>query len=112
MRRLSKPRVINVITPAGRRLHLGNLEAYDRLSLLYGGLALATLAWIWLIVRAFQEKVWWGLASLLLPPLALVFALRHAQKAIGPLVTLRAGRPGHGGSGRLFPGGSGRSRPA
>jgi hypothetical protein len=61
------------------------MEAYA-IPLLYGGLVLAALAWIWLIVRAFQEKVWWGLASLLLPPLALVFALRHAQKAIGPLV--------------------------
>ncbi len=61
------------------------MEAYA-ITLLYGGLALATLAWIWLIVRAFQAKLWWGLASLLLPPLALVFAMRHAQKAITPLV--------------------------
>ena len=66
------------------------MEAYA-ISLLYGGLVLAALAWIWLIVRAFQEKVWWGLASLLLPPLALVFALRHAQKAIGPLVVFVLG---------------------
>jgi hypothetical protein len=66
------------------------METYA-VSLLYGGLALAALAWIWLIVRAFQEKVWWGLASVLLPPLALVFALRHAQKAIGPLVVFVLG---------------------
>jgi hypothetical protein len=66
------------------------METYA-ISLLYGGLALAALAWTWLIVRAFQEKAWWGLASLLLPPLALVFALRHAQKAIGPLVVFVLG---------------------
>jgi hypothetical protein len=61
------------------------METYA-IPLLYGGLTLAALAWIWLIVRAFQEKIWWGLASLLLPPLALVFAVRHAQKANSPLV--------------------------
>ena len=69
---------------------------------MYGGLALAALAWVWLIMRAFQEKVWWGLASLLLPPVALVFALRHAQKAIGPLVAIRFGWLGHGGSGLVI----------
>jgi len=61
------------------------MEAYA-LALLFGGLALAALAWIWLIVRAFQQHRGWGLGSLVLPPLALLFALRHAQKAIGPLV--------------------------
>ncbi len=66
------------------------METYA-ISLLYGGLALAGLAWTWLIMRAFQENNWWGLASLLLPPLALVFALRHAQKAIGPLVVFVLG---------------------
>jgi hypothetical protein len=61
------------------------MEAYAT-TLLFGGLALAALAWIWLIVRAFQERLWWGLGSLVIPPMALMFALRHAQKAIGPLV--------------------------
>ena len=66
------------------------METYA-IPLLYGGLALVALAWIWLIVRAFQETVWWGLASLLLPPLALVFALRHAQKAMTPLIVFVLG---------------------
>ena len=61
------------------------MEAYST-DLFYGGLAAAALAWIWLIVRAFRQTLWWGLGGLFLPPLALVFALRHAQKAIGPLV--------------------------
>jgi hypothetical protein len=61
------------------------MEAYA-IDLVYGGLALTALAWIWLIVRAFKAKVWWGLSGLILPPLALVFAWRHAQKAIGPLI--------------------------
>jgi hypothetical protein len=61
------------------------MEAFA-LTLLLGGLAIAALAWIWLLVRAFQEKVWWGLPGLFLPPVALIFALRHSQKAISPLV--------------------------
>ena len=82
------------------------MEAYA-ITLLYGGLALAVLAWVWLIVRAFQEQVWWGLGSLLLPPLALVFALRHAQKAISPLVVFVLGGLVTASSSFLFAGGSG-----
>jgi hypothetical protein len=66
------------------------MEAYV-LSLLFGGLAVTAVAWTWLIVRAFHQRAWWGLASLVLPPVALVFALRHAQRAIGPLVLLVVG---------------------
>jgi hypothetical protein len=61
------------------------MEAYAT-SLLYGGITLVVLAWIWLLVRAFQERTWWGLSCLVLPPMALVFALRHAQKTVSPLV--------------------------
>jgi hypothetical protein len=61
------------------------MEAYAT-SLLYGGITLVVLAWIWLLVRAFQERAWWGLSSLVLPPMALVFASRHAQRTVGPLV--------------------------
>lgn len=53
---------------------------------LVGGLAVAVVAWLWLIVRASREGVGWGLGSLLVPPAGLLFALRHAERAIGPLV--------------------------
>jgi hypothetical protein len=59
--------------------------------LLTGGLTLATLAWLWLLVRAFQEGAWWGSFSLIVPPVALLFALRHAQRAISPLVIFTLG---------------------
>jgi hypothetical protein len=59
--------------------------------LLTGGLTLAALAWLWLLVRAFQEGVWWGAFSLIVPPIALLFALRHAQRAIFPLVIFTLG---------------------
>jgi Leucine Rich repeat len=58
---------------------------------LLGELALALLVWIWLLVRAFNQHVAWGIASLVLPPLALVFAWRHAQRAVGPLVVFALG---------------------
>jgi hypothetical protein len=64
----------------------GKIMEANALSLLCGGLAVAAIAWIWLLVRAFEEKFWWGLAALLLPPVALFFALRHSQRAISPLV--------------------------
>jgi hypothetical protein len=66
------------------------MEAYA-ITLLYSGLALTALAWLWLLVRAFRQTTWWGLSSLFLPPMALVFALRHAQRAIAPLVLMILG---------------------
>jgi hypothetical protein len=65
------------------------MESY-LLALVFAGLVIAASAWMWLIARAFQQGFWWGAGSLVLPPLALWFALRHAQKAIGPLVLLVA----------------------
>ncbi len=87
------------------------MEAYA-IDLLSGGLVLVVLAWIWLLVRAFQQHIWWGLASLFLPPLALLFALRHAQKAVGPLVLFVLGGMVAAAPSRLFTGGAGRLRTA
>ena len=61
------------------------------INLLSAGLVLVVLAWIWLLLRAFQQHFWWGTLSLVVPPLALVFASRHAQKAVAPLVFLVLG---------------------
>ena len=41
------------------------------IAVLLGELTLALLVWIWLLVRAFNQHVAWGFASLVLPPLAL-----------------------------------------
>ena len=38
---------------------------------LSGGLALAALAWLWLLVCAFKQQAGWGIASVIVPPLAL-----------------------------------------
>ena len=58
---------------------------------LFGGLLVVACAWIWLLVRAFGQGIWWGLACSILPPLAFWFAMRHAHQAITPLVFLVAG---------------------
>lgn len=50
-----------------------------------GGLAVALLAWIWLIVRAFRTRRAWGFTSLVVPPVGLVFAARHPRKGFPPL---------------------------
>jgi hypothetical protein len=66
------------------------METYA-LALFSGGLAIAALAWIWLLVRAFREHIGWGLGGLILPPVVLLFALRHAQKSVAPLVLVVLG---------------------
>jgi hypothetical protein len=61
------------------------VTAYTVLILIVG-LTLAALAWVWLLARAFNQHLAWGILSLVMPPAALFFALRHAQRAIGPLI--------------------------
>jgi hypothetical protein len=59
--------------------------------LLVGGIAVAVLGWLWLVIRASREHVGWGIGTLLLPPVGLLFALRHAQKAMAPIVLFVVG---------------------
>ncbi len=66
------------------------IETYS-IDLVCGGLAIAGLAWVWLILRAFRQQAWWGIGGLVLPPVALLFAWRHAQKAIAPLIMIVLG---------------------
>ena len=56
------------------------------LEIICSGFTVAAFAWIWLLIRTFRQTIWWGLGSLLLPPMAFVFSLRQPQKAIGPLI--------------------------
>jgi hypothetical protein len=55
------------------------------------GITTAAVAWVWLIVCAFRQGTLWGLCTLVLPPIGLVFALRHAERAIKPLVLMVVG---------------------
>ena len=62
------------------------MEAYAANTHLFGGLRIAALAWIWLLIRAFRQAFGgaWAVCSCRRWPSC--FRLRHAQKAIGPLV--------------------------
>ena len=52
------------------------------------GVTLAAVGWLWLVVRAFRVRTAWGVAILLVPPLALVFLAGNTRRAAGPLVVL------------------------
>ncbi len=60
--------------------------------LLLLGVALAAIGWFWLLVTAFKVRFLWGASVLLLPPVALLFLLRHGRRSLQPLgVLLLAG---------------------
>jgi hypothetical protein len=66
------------------------LERYGAYAILAGALILV-FSWLWLLVRGFRVRFWWGLGLLLFPPLVLLFLLRHGRKAVGPMVGLLLG---------------------
>lgn len=39
------------------------------------GIGLSLIGWLWIVVNAFRESVLWGVGSLLISPVALVFAI-------------------------------------
>lgn len=53
--------------------------------LIVGGLLLILCGLLWLVLRAFSTGLLWGLGSLL-PPVALLFVLRHWQRARGAVL--------------------------
>ena len=57
---------------------------------LYLGLLFVACTWLWLLVCTFRQSIWWGLGSVIVPPLALWFAVRHARETVKPLVWIVA----------------------
>lgn len=56
------------------------------------GAALAMLvAWLWVVFNAFQESAAWGFATLLLNPVALVYALLRPERCRKPLILFGVG---------------------
>ena len=55
------------------------------------GLAAMIVGWVWMIVRAFRHRLGWGLAILVLPPLAVLFGFRHWRKGLVPLTWIAVG---------------------
>jgi hypothetical protein len=66
------------------------LELYGAY-LLFAGLAVIAVGYIWLIVRGFHTRWFWGLGLLFFPPLALFFIFRHRRRSIAPLLVILLG---------------------
>jgi hypothetical protein len=67
---------------------MGEEEMY---ALLIVGMIVALVGGIWLLVVAFKESVWWGLGSLLLPFVSLIFVIMHWQVSKKPFLISLAG---------------------
>ncbi|MEG3791758.1 hypothetical protein V1318_16695 [Lysobacter sp. CCNWLW3] len=50
------------------------------------GLGLSVIGVLWIVVNAFRESVLWGLGSLLIPLVALVFAIMNFSENKIPLL--------------------------
>ncbi|MFV0442255.1 MAG: hypothetical protein ACK5Q5_01645 [Planctomycetaceae bacterium] len=64
-------------------------ELYEVLFL--GGLGLALVGWVWLLVVAYRTHLGWGIAVTLIPPAAILFIARQWTKAKAPLGVILAG---------------------
>lgn len=60
-------------------------------AILAGGMFLSAVGLLWLIVLAFGSSVGWGIGTLLLPPVGLVYAATHFRRSRGPLAMILAG---------------------
>ncbi len=56
-----------------------------------GAVIAMLISWIWVVVIAFKESVGWGIVSLLLNPIALIYALTRARKCKKPLILFAVG---------------------
>jgi hypothetical protein len=59
--------------------------------LLLVGLVIALAGGIWLLVIAFRASVWWGLGSIFVPFVSLIFVITHWEVAKRPFLVSVAG---------------------
>lgn len=52
--------------------------------LLAVGIVIDLIGGIWLLVKAFQASVWWGLGSIFVPFVSLIFVITHWAEAKRP----------------------------
>jgi hypothetical protein len=50
------------------------------------GVALSFVGWLWLVVNAFRQSAMWGIGSLLISPIALIFGLLNFAENKIPLL--------------------------
>ena len=55
------------------------------------GVIAMLISWIWVVVIAFRESIGWGIGSLLLNPIALIYALMNRDRCKRPLLLFSAG---------------------
>jgi len=55
------------------------------------GVLAMLVSWIWVVVIAFKDSAGWGIGSLLLNPLALIYALKHRDRCKRPLMVFGVG---------------------
>ena len=56
------------------------------MSLMGIGMGLGLLGGIWLLIVAFKESIWWGLGSLFIPFVSLIFVVLHWSVAKTPFL--------------------------
>src|SRR5262245_54824483 len=61
------------------------------LVLMVCGAAMMLIGFLWLVVRAFGVSTGWGIATLLLPPVGLIFMVVHLKKAAWPVSVMLVG---------------------
>jgi hypothetical protein len=59
--------------------------------LLLVGALIAVVGSLWLLVKAFQTSVWWGLGSLFIPFVQLIFVIMNWAECKKPFLILIAG---------------------
>lgn len=52
----------------------------------YLGIALCVIGGLWIVVNAFRKSIWWGLGSLLIPFVAVIFAIMNFAQNKIPLI--------------------------
>ncbi len=55
------------------------------------GFVAAIVGGIWLLVLAFRESIWWGLGSIFVPFVSLIFVITHWQVAKRPFLISMGG---------------------
>jgi len=60
-------------------------------ALFYLGLVIALIGGIWLLVVTFKKSVWWGLGSLFIPLVGLIFVIMNWQLTKTPFLVYLAG---------------------
>ena len=55
-------------------------------SLISIGMGLGLVGGIWLLIVAFKESIWWGLGSLFIPLVSLIFVVLHWSVAKTPFL--------------------------